>query len=68
MYNLAALIKPDWMIDSMKFVRKDLLRMKFIVCVCSKYLTERENHIKLAANKDIFCKVPKTRLFKLAYL
>ena len=29
---------------------------------------ELPNHIKLAASKDIFCKVLKTHLFKLAYL
>jgi len=26
------------------------------------------NHIKLAGSKEIFCKVIKTHLFKLAYL
>jgi len=29
---------------------------------------ELPRHMKLAANKDIFCKVLKTHLFKLAYL
>ena len=41
---------------------------KFFRASAPRLWNELPNHIKLAANKDTFCKVLKTHLFKLAYL